>query len=450
MGDGTKDAATELASRWCQARGPQWSVIGQLGRGGTAAVFEIASPEGSLALKLYDANFSSGDAGRAEQQRIDQILALKGHDCQFLTQIYEGGRFEDRLYLLMSKAPGRELAERLRDVPRAKIRLILHQVTRAAIFLASRSLCHRDIKAENIFVSDDFSHCTLLDLSVVRDLCDPVGVGTDHDGQLPIVATARYSPPEYLFRLVDPGSELWHALTVYQLGALLHDLIAGEEMFEAEYQSATSNRYRFAWIIATHTPPLVADGVDHDLILLARRALDKNWQRRSILRLEDFLETPDARTSRALQALGLSPTVDSATSQNRTAMLRRLAEMERMLDMEIPRYIRSKGITALHERLAGSRADSRQVRISWSSPSDASVITSSAVLSIHLGLAESSAGDVFTVSVTLEAVIDGVPQSAALDLPDENDRPDLESSLCGTIIATFERLATVIFSTEEI
>src|SRR6185503_4141522 len=120
--------------------------------------------------------------------------------------------------------------KRLKFIPRAKIRQIVDQVTQAAIFLRTRGFCHRDIKAANVFISDDFERCTLLDVSVVRAVHDPVGIGTDHEGQLPVVATARYSPPEYLFRLVDPSPELWHALTVYQLGGLLHDLIMREPL----------------------------------------------------------------------------------------------------------------------------------------------------------------------------------------------------------------------------
>src|SRR5690348_14844169 len=112
----------------------------------------------------------------------------------------------------MSRAPGKELETRLSVVPRNRIRHIVDQIARAVLFLRQYDLCHRDIKSANIFVSDDFESVTLLDLSVLRDIHDPLGIGTDHDGQLPVVATARYSPPEYLFRLLDPGPKLWHAL----------------------------------------------------------------------------------------------------------------------------------------------------------------------------------------------------------------------------------------------
>ncbi len=98
-------------------------------------MFEVASPDGPRALKIYDAKFSSGEKGEIEYKRIEQQLALKGHDCPYLVQIYDGGRVEGRLFLLMGRAPGTELEKRLKDIPRCKIRRIVDQVTRAAIFL---------------------------------------------------------------------------------------------------------------------------------------------------------------------------------------------------------------------------------------------------------------------------------------------------------------------------
>lgn len=207
----------EIAVRWCEAKGAGWGVQSLLGRGGTAPVFAIDSPRGDLTFKILDEKFSEGELGRQGELRIAQQVALGDHYCPFLVKVLDGGRFEGRLFLVMNRAPGQELEKRLKDVPRSKIRVILDQIAKASIFLRSKGLCHRDIKSANIFVSADFTHATLLDLSVARDVHDPIGTGTDHSGQLPVVATSRYSPPEYLFRLVDPSPELWHALDIYQL-----------------------------------------------------------------------------------------------------------------------------------------------------------------------------------------------------------------------------------------
>ena len=304
-GGASAEQAHRIAERWSASKGTGWTVRAVSGAGKTATVFIIDTPDGERALKLYEPSFSQGGEGEIQRTRIDQQLQLKDHNCTSLVSVFDGGVFEDRLFLLMSSAPGQELEKRLNAIPRDSIRGIVDQIARAVIFLRGKDLCHRDIKSANIFISNDFTHAMLLDVSVTRNIHDPVGIGTDHDNQLPIVATARYSPPEYLFRLLDSGPELWHALDVYQLGALLHDLIMREPLFQAEYLSSSENRYRFAWIVATVDPEVHARDVDQDLVFLARRALDKNWSRRSGLRLADFLADADTRRSHSLQLLGL-------------------------------------------------------------------------------------------------------------------------------------------------
>jgi serine/threonine protein kinase len=433
----------KIAVAWCKRKGPGWGVLGQLGTGGTAPVFELSSPNGSRALKIYDADFSSGRKGGVELKRIEQQLALCGHNCPYLVQVYEGATFEGRLYLLMSRAPGRELEQRLSDVPPDKIRGIVDQVARAAIFLRGKNLCHRDIKAANIFVTDDFENATLLDISVIRNINDPVGSGTDQDGQLPMLATARYSPPEYLFRLVDTGPELWHALTVYQLGALLHDLIMRECPFEAEYTRSKENRYRFAWIIATVLPRVQADNVDQDLVFTAQRALDKDWQRRSVLRLEDFLADMIVQRKHALQSLGLDNghgTVQN--SEDVASKLQRLRQISGGLEVRVLELLRTKGVIGKHELKPGASDSSRLLIFSWEVPGvqgEPGLRPIELRLDIHV--VARLDGYRFRLSARVETVVGGVRRESAIELPELQDEQDIESTLLTQVEAAIGDLA---------
>jgi serine/threonine protein kinase len=125
--------------------------------------FRIHLSRRATSAKVYDVAFSAGQKGEIEQRRIDQQLALRGHDCAFLVQVFEGGKFDNRLYLLMSRAPGTELEQRLPNIPRNKVRHIMDQIAKAAIFLRGKNLCHRDIKAANIFMIvsklPNFAYC---------------------------------------------------------------------------------------------------------------------------------------------------------------------------------------------------------------------------------------------------------------------------------------------------
>jgi serine/threonine protein kinase len=430
------------ARHWCESKGPSWSVSHQLGPGGTARVFEITSPQGARALKIYDADFSAGKKGEIEQNRIVQQLALKGHDCPFLVQIYEGGKFGDRLYLLMSRAEGTELEKCLGNVPRDRIRQIVGQIANAALFLKSRDLCHRDIKAANIFISNDFNHATLLDISVIRNIYDPVGAGSDRDGQLPVLATARYSPPEYLFRLLEPGPKLWHALNVYQLGALLHDLIMREPLFQIEYLKSAENRYRFAWTIATAIPTVQGDDVDQDLVFTARRALDKDWEQRSTLSLEDFLADSKVQQVHALQLLGLTNAQSSLIQDDSLGdKLQRIRQVSANLEEAVLMYLRKNGVTAIHEVRPGATDTSRVLVFRWAQSTGQPEMSGTIQFELVLSLTHRPGGDRFGVTAKLSVPISEAGRRSSMELPELDDEPTVEIALAREAESAFRQLA---------
>lgn len=428
-----------IAREWCASKGKGWSLKEQLGPGGTAFVFGISSPNGPRALKIYSTEFSTGEKGPIEAKRIAQQVQVGQHECKSLVQVYEGGTFNERLYLLMSRAPGRELEKRLRHVPRDKIRLIVDQVAQAVLFLRLQGLCHRDIKAANIFVSDDFEQATLLDISVIRDIYDPLGMGTDHDGQLPIVATARYSPPEYLFRLIEPSAQAWEALSVYQLGALLHDLIMREPLFQTEYVNSAGNRYRFAWVVATVIPEINASDVDADLVFLARRALQKNWIQRLDVQVEDFLGDAHTQQRRALKILGLAGGIDFVSPvESYQQVLRRSNELAAGLEEAVSKVLRQKGVTAQHQ-VVGRSQSGKVLTFRWADRK--SRISSTLELQFSLERSAAHAVRTLTTAATLLVVIDGEQRSATASLPAVPDAAGAELVLAGHIESLLPTLA---------
>jgi len=264
-------------------------------------------------------------------------------------------------------------------------------------------------------------------------------VGTDHDGQLPIVATARYSPPEYLFRLLEPAPELWHALTLYQLGALLYDLIMRVPLFEAEYTKSKENRYRFAWIIATAEPPLQAEDVDRDLMLTARRALDKDWQRRSVLRLEDFLADSNVRQANALQVLGIGiPQAKVQEAGDLTVALQRVREVASDLKDRVVQYLRDHGVRAVHDIQPGPNDRSKSISFRWDTPGPT---PQQIELHFDLRLLVHSQGDRFALSEKLIMHVSSQPSAVTLTLPELRDQPGVEPTLFACAVEAFEKLA---------
>lgn len=440
----------EIAIRWCRNRGSDWELLDTAGRGGTAPVFTVRSPDGLFALKVLDNEFSVGDLGIETERRIaKQVESIGDHDCPYLVKIYDGGRFEDRLYLLMNKAEGAELASCLERVPRNKIATIVDQVAQACIFLRERGLCHRDIKSANIFVSDDFSHATLLDVSVAREINDPMGLGTDHGNQLPVVATSRYSPPEYLFRLLSTGPELWHAVDVYQLGGLIHDLVMRSEMFDVEYKASSTNRYRFAWIVATQTPEVSSDDVEPSLLLLGRRALDKDWKRRSKLLLEDFRCSKESQKKIGLAAIGFLPkhSVDDNTLEHPVELRQRFLSYAQNLEEQIRAYQRDLGITSVHKISCGRQDHEQVLDFHWDLAAGENSEFHRLNLRYQIAPIKLPAGLAVAVTASLSGYIDDSEKSVELELPAicfaENTTDLLFSSCVGAV----GELAAMLVST---
>lgn len=431
--------ALEIAKAWCQEKGSDWHVQRQLGRGGTAPVFLLSTPHGERAIKIYDEGFSSGAKGEIEEKRVKEQVALGDHNCPYLIKVYEGGKFSGRLFLLMNRAPGRELEKCLKEIPRNKLRQIVGQIAQACIFLRHKGLCHRDIKSANVFISDDYEVATLLDLSVMRNIHDPLGLGTDHGDQLPVVATARYSPPEYLFRLIDPGHELWHAVDIYQLGGLLHDLIMREPLFEAEFKASKENRYRFAWVVATVVPTITSSDIGTDLIVIAKRALDKDWKRRSTMQLEDFLEDSERSKVRALQALGFSE--EKAVFQSYPIDLRRhVRDIANNLKDNLVGYLKQNSLLAEHQVEPGGHDNSKCVTLSWIAK-QSSVSLERTKFRVHISGSVDADKEKLDCEISLEVYISGTAMGATQKLPTMEIGPAIDDELFAYVRSMLAELA---------
>ncbi len=204
-------------------------------------------------------------------KRIEREKILIGKAHPNLVRIIDGGHWADKnfFFVVMEYLPWQNLAEALSAVPTGKERSIIRQVASAARLLEKLRICHRDIKPENIAISPDFHEVKLLDLGVIR----PHGCNSITDGPngRPFVGTLKYSPPEFLLGTVEDTKEGWRALTYYQLGGVLHDLIMRRSLF-AEYENPFP---RLVNAIQVTKPEIESASVSPALVELARDCLLK-------------------------------------------------------------------------------------------------------------------------------------------------------------------------------
>ena len=263
------------AEAFCKSRKGEWKFVGKIDSGNSACVYKLASKSQETALKIYHPRFFEGEQAKVEKRRLLDQMSLRCHGHPNLIEFYDAGEINETCFLLMEFLPWKSLGQRIKSIDRSHLPGIISKIAAAAEYLETRDFAHRDIKPANIMISDDCQGVKLLDLGVIRQIsADDRSDGTDHGYALPFVATAQYSSPAYLFRTGHPTPDMWKALTFYQLGAVLHDLLMGYPLFDREVR--TQNRYRVAAAVLLSTPEIKKTGVPPWLISLTRNCLVKD------------------------------------------------------------------------------------------------------------------------------------------------------------------------------
>jgi serine/threonine-protein kinase len=191
-----------------------WRIGGMLGCGGSAIVYLADRADGHFdqqsALKVLRPRPELIERFRRERQ----ILAGLRHPA--IARLIDGGEIEGgRLWFAMEPVFG----ERIDDYVRTRKlsleeRLVLFEaVCEAVAYAHRRKLVHRDIKPANVLV-DEAGKPRLLDFGIATS--------DDEREQRDRAMTPNYASPEQ-----RDGSTVTPASDIYQLGAMLRELVAG-------------------------------------------------------------------------------------------------------------------------------------------------------------------------------------------------------------------------------
>lgn len=253
--------------------------------GKSAAVFLAEKSGEKFALKIFDDELIERYGDAAQIARIDEELKLIGCHHPNMVKIVAGGVDQETNshYVVMEYLDGPSLRKCLKDVPPENVPGLVAQLASAARFLEELGLVHRDIKPENIILIDNYSVLKLLDFGVIRHIGKP-GV-TDDNGIQAFVGTLQYSSPEFLIREEVDSVDGWRALTFYQIGGVIHDLLMRKGLFEEHV-----NPYARLVNAVQNEPPVIdAPGQPHRLTHIAACCLIKRPDiRLSFLCWEDF------------------------------------------------------------------------------------------------------------------------------------------------------------------
>ena len=243
--------------------GGRYSIHRRLGRGGMGTVYEArdGALERRVAIKVIRDDLIGSD-DTADRFRREALVAASFAHPNVVT-VHDFGVIDNtRAYLVMELLEGSTLRDTLRrdaclTSPRAL--RIMRGVCHALDAAHRRQLVHRDLKPDNIFLTEDAGEETakVLDFGLAKfTLPEPDSTARTATGV--VVGTRRYMSPEQLRGgAPNPSWDLW------ALAVVAYEMLAGVHPF-----ADTSTLERFpspaagTWIPATDRQPEFALSLD--------------------------------------------------------------------------------------------------------------------------------------------------------------------------------------------
>jgi serine/threonine protein kinase, bacterial len=197
-----------------------------LGRGGMGDVYEAEDTRKGrvVALKLISPQFSDDPMFRARMQR--EAGAAGRLTEAHVVPIHDYGEINGQLYLDMRLIDGANLAALLKrsgplSPPRAVA--IVRQIASALDAAHASGVTHRDVKPENILITDD-DFAYLVDFGIARAGTDQ---GLTQTGMA--MGTYKYMAPERF-----TGNEVTYRSDIYALACVLGEALTGMPPFRAD------------------------------------------------------------------------------------------------------------------------------------------------------------------------------------------------------------------------
>ena len=227
----------------------EYEIIGEIGRGGMAAVFlahEIALNR-RVAIKVMSPGVMLNDA-MVERFHQEAVTVANLTHSNIVT-VHAVREVDDLHFFIMEFVAGRPLDKVLASsdaLPFPVVRAILSQVGSALAYAHRRGVIHRDIKPGNILLDAD-GKAIVTDFGIAKVMASPSMTQTGA-----VHGTAAYMSPEQCF-----AAALTPASDQYSLGVVAYEMLAGRQPFSGDSSFA---------LMQAHTtfevPPIVKHRAD--------------------------------------------------------------------------------------------------------------------------------------------------------------------------------------------
>ncbi len=222
-----------------------YRIVGQLGEGGMGKVYEGRDLrlDRPVAIKvLPETQLESAEAKERFQREARSASALNHpHICT----IYDVGEHDGQPFLVMERMAGRSLKSTIggEPLPIERVVILGEQIADALEAAHGAGILHRDIKPDNVFVTER-GEAKVLDFGLAKEVQeDPATTGGEAEQPTmsyrpeltrsgSTLGTAAYMSPEQARgERVDARSDL------FSLGAVLYEMATGRRPFPGQSQA---------------------------------------------------------------------------------------------------------------------------------------------------------------------------------------------------------------------
>jgi len=263
-----------LAHRLKEALGNEYTIEGEIGRGGMGVVYRARDERlhRRVAVKVLPPELAFQREIRERFTREAQTAARLSHP--HIVPIHDVGEGSGVVYFIMGLVEGESLGGRLKrrgKLPPDEVRRIMKETADALSAAHAFSVIHRDIKPDNILLEGTRGRVMVTDFGIAKAVSQVSGATLTGVGIA--IGTPQYMSPEQAAgeREIDGRSDL------YSLGVVAYQMTSGLLPFNAPTVAGILMKQ------ITEPAPILhetMDGIPEDLSLAIARCLEKDPENR--------------------------------------------------------------------------------------------------------------------------------------------------------------------------